>query len=129
MSRLFNAQLPAHPVANSADWFAGITKREYFAAHAPPAPEWFKPRGLPAKPVIPDLPPDISQEERNKWWEIESDDPADYAEWPRLAVFARLHRQAIEDRDAWYTKSNIATEVQWRWAYADAVLAGQDAQS
>lgn len=54
-----NADLPAMPISAElgAQWlagthtFSGLTKREYFMAHAPEPPEWFEPVMSEQKPT------------------------------------------------------------------------------
>lgn len=63
---------PIHPFYDGKENFYGLTKREYFAAHAPEMPKWF----------------------------------SDY----------QYRSSAIE---------KLALLAQWRWAYADAMIAGR----
>jgi hypothetical protein len=117
-----NSAHPAFP--DRSRGYDGLTKLEYFAAHAPPVAEWFVPTGIPPKPVVPELPPTFTAEERNEWWQSESSDEAIYST-PRLKEYAALVDQRTRARDAWTANRRWQVEIQWRWEYARMMLEGQ----
>lgn len=89
----------------------GMTLRDYFAARAPETPaSWFKP-SLPVRP------PD-------KWvgcdgWQFDTEDDA--ATRCGLA-YSNDNAPLIAK---WEEECAVAKYVQWRWAYADAMLAAR----
>jgi hypothetical protein len=79
---------------------AGMTLREYFAAHAPKTPQaWFSPVMATPRP--------------EETWDHEHD-KCDYCE--RLPV-------NWKERNAWSAEREKQRLIQWPWAWADAVLA------
>jgi hypothetical protein len=93
---------PAFPTLDNAgqgvvlrEW--GMTKRDYFAAHAPDQPEnWSAPMHLLMK----------SQRQPHTHGQ------AEVAEWHHQDFSVRMHNILMH-------------EVSWRWAYADAMIAAR----
>lgn len=130
-----NSRLPAHPTHTRLDQadardieVMGVTKLEYFAAHAPIAPEWFEPTGYEEhlKPKIPEAPTGgWTEDEQNEWWESGAYDPDYPWQSQTVAKFAQQHHEATLRRRAWQREKNFATETQWRWEYARRMLEPQ----
>lgn len=70
----------------------GLTKREYFAAHAPPMPEWFLPRVLPTFSAEMDMNNPNTSEKASE----------------------EIHHKKRE-----YLSNQLR---RWRWYYADTML-------
>ncbi len=103
------------------DW--GLDNAEYFAAHAPPVPEWFDPTGIPPRPEIPEAPTDQwSPEEKEQWWDGDLVRPDQYT-FPRVRKFAEKRAHAQRERAEWTANRNWVTEIQWRWEYSRRMLA------
>ena len=85
---------PAFTCAPAGGMQVGMTLREYFAAHAPQAPDQW----LPRQPA-PERPRDFNSPTRTEEWVA--------------------YHQALSD---WL----LASLVEWRWTYADAMLAARE---
>ena len=101
----------------------GLSIREYFACRAPNAiPGWFE-HVQPAKTHGPK--PEYSPERR---FEPGSDE--DRAERARVNAEYDAFAPAIEQwnvaHDAWHRRDSMSRLVQWRWAYADAMIEGRE---
>lgn len=127
-----NGEWPAFPVdvpgrphgkaGPTRHYFTGISARDYFAARAPECPFYFEHVGLPQDfPPMPDFMALGCKEHQDiaKSWK---DDPCfDLPE--ELAWFGKkvvAHRAA---RDKWNRDDAISRLIQWRWYYADAMIA------
>lgn len=103
----------------------GMTLRDYFAARAPTSiPIWFT-HVEPSKDGLPPMPDrlqlDKSHQKIAQDWEEDPiyDLPKELA-WYGEKVFAYRHACAL-----WRDENNAARFFQWRWHYADAMLAEQ----
>lgn len=101
----------------------GMSLLAYFAAHAPSIPSWFE-HTEPARdyPPMPDYNSvDESQRETVRQWQH---DPCfelpEELEW--YAQKVRAHRAG---RHQWQIKNHMARLVQWRFAYAQAMVSQQ----
>ena len=106
-----------------------ISLRDLLAAHAPrKVPDWFHHQPAPGHPG---RCPEPSGDDRP-----DLEDHEAYAEWSER-YNAAWHAMAPEREDharriaAWKVVDLMARQVQWRWAWADAMLAsrGQEVQS
>lgn len=105
------------------DDIPNVTARAYFAAHAPEKPaSWFQPPAPPTFVPPPELPPSIDAEDR---WRIQdqedlrADASPSTREWHK--AYADYYAERRGDAQAYSQKCDIA----WRWAWADAMLAGE----
>jgi hypothetical protein len=105
---------------------SGMSLRDYFAAHAPLEPaRWFKYTPLP-KDGIPPMPNVNDLVERHRQvaadWRRDGcfDLPEEIAWWGEKV---EAHRKAVSE---WNVANDAAMFIQWRWAYADAMLAERD---
>lgn len=120
----------------------GLTKREWYATHAPAVvPDWFADAndGLPPLPHIPDTAAalamvpgsnalsDCDRNEVLAWmrdgvWDL----PPHTAEFGRAAQ-AELERARTEYRDEAARRREAARFIAWRWHYADMMVKGAQA--
>ena len=97
--------------------------RCYLAANAPEVPDWFE--HVPPEidyPPMPDfrtLDP-THQKEARQWQQDPCWDLPEELQWFGEKVSA--HRAG---RDRWNRANSLTRLVQWRWAYAGAMLAGE----
>ena len=85
----------------------GLTKREYFAAHAPKrVPFWFVPT-MPPRPAL-------AGKERNIF-----DDDQDT---PEMMKEYALYEESVKLRNEWQQECNRQLVIQWPRYYADALL-------
>lgn len=120
----------AFPVAASEEQSyvqCGMTIRDYFAAHAPPMPEWWEKRLR--EPVEPrEGPTGFTGEKLHFWqgWGDYVDDKDIKPEW--LAEFKeRLQKRQDEKKKfkAELQAARMKHFIAWRWAYADAMIQSQ----
>jgi hypothetical protein len=118
--------------------YAGLSMRDYFAAHAPRKPQaWFKPRLSAEWSKRPDIPTGLhpdSQRCVESWlddpiWDLERDlesDTGNGACAPRdfaaLRVFVAAVRAHWAHNDALRKEEAIERLKQWPYAWADAML-------
>lgn len=100
--------------------------RDYFAAHAPPAPEWW-PAAQPVKaPYVawPEWMNDPDTRDQFHHWRDDDHEPH-----PSLLPLFREHADKIDNRKAAQAKHDqnamLGREAEWRFAYADAMLAAR----
>lgn len=79
----------------------GMTLRDYFAAHAPEMPEWFK---IP--PTRPMPPMEFMPDDFDSDFEV---------------------KQAKQHRQEWRDEQAAAALFAWRWHYADMMVRGREA--
>jgi hypothetical protein len=107
-----------------AAYATGMRLRDYFAAHAPlEVPEWFR-HVEPKKNFPPDADVEDLDETHRKLardWRHDPcfDLPEEIAWWGEKV---KAHRAA---RSEWFEADVRARFIQWRWAYADAMLAAR----
>lgn len=103
----------------------GMTLRDWFATHAPAEiPFWFKHTPLPRPAPAPGwdtLATDEHKETARNWLASEDREidelPDELRPWGESVLAASV---AIAD---WQQANNVAAFIQWRWAYADAMIA------
>lgn len=112
----------------------GMTLRDYFAAHAPPVPYWFEPN-MPGKPKLSsakDYPFSKAAMEAIRDWvhdpcyDVEEAAGFTPADVETLARFKTNQKEEIAARVKWNLTRELQKSVQWRWQYADAMLAERD---
>lgn len=121
---------PSHDEAQE-----GMTLRDYFAAHAPEPPEWFSPT-MPPKPRLPswmDYLPYVPEVYDAVARFFDGGAPEEFvAEVPpedreAAQVFVAAWKEADRARHEWNAADRLLqTIVQWRWHYADAMLAARE---
>lgn len=111
------------PPARKVDQTDGIARRDYFAAHAPEAPDWFVAKSLPPKPknVLRALAEAGRIEDKdffvvNQWARGEGILPSEL-DWLKVE-----HRSYLEEREAWERDCGAARFFAWRWHYADQMV-------
>ena len=108
----------------------GMTLKDYFAAHAPEAPDWFEhqepPRDYPGEPSVDALPEEF-REEAKAWlhdpcWDL--DGSAVEKGIPLEAVYKFIDDANAhwDGKAAWKNRNRIARMTQWAYAWADAML-------
>lgn len=110
----------------------GMSLRDWFAGQAPDVPNWFVHRppdksGLPAFPAVNALPIAEHRDAAQAWITSEREE-ADYAALPEeLRWFADQHTAAAIAYHRYNWADLMARLVQWRYAYADAMMAQRNA--
>lgn len=121
-----NADQPAFPLHPQIEGgtgldYLGISKREYFAAHAPnEIPDWFThtPIGeLPKLPSWQDIPDEKDKEAIRSWvcdpcWDLPDE----------LMWFQLKFREVEKEREQWSKDDQAERYFQWRSHYADTIL-------
>jgi hypothetical protein len=116
-----------------------VTRRDFFAAHAPVVPQWFKP-SMPPKPI---KAPYLSQvfgeqsdhplkhffknfydDENDKWIDgpLMKQDEKVVAIKKDVADHITKLNASIEAINEWERKEKIERLIQWRWFFADEML-------
>lgn len=102
--------------------YMGLTKREYFAAHAPEVPDWFEHKTAPfpkePKSWIDMAPDDPFKEEARQWYQDRSYDIAS----EELQWFQQAWENFWEERHIWNKQDKANRYFQWRYYYADMML-------
>lgn len=98
-----------------------LSRRDYFAAHAPmDIPAWFKLDFRP-RPELPD-PSTLAPEHRKQWdglgdW-LSEDEVA-----PEVLAFRKRYLAGLEADDRYAQEFSQAEFIAWRWHYADMIIA------
>lgn len=98
-----------------------ISRREYFAAHAPTdIPGWFKPdfRPPPRIPCASELSP-----QHRKQWDGLGDWVEEHEAAPEVLAFRDRYNAALQAQDRYETEFARAQYIAWRWQYADMMAA------
>lgn len=109
--------------ATEYDGNEGMTLRDYFATHAPTSiPIWFT-HVEPSKDNLPAMPDHLQLDEVHQkiardWEEDPVYDLPEELTWYGEKVFAYRHAWAL-----WRDENSAARFFQWRWHYADGMLA------
>lgn len=103
-------------------------QRAYFAAHAPDVPDWFKWENPQAKPVLERADKVLSREAYALWegrhFDVILDEEYRKKFMPEVRAFTE-HQDATQRAiDYWSMKDHLGRIAAWRWAYADAMMAG-----
>lgn len=103
-----------------------MSARDCFSALAPTPPEWFSPvmPPCPTRPNPNDLPPEYRKQARD--W---AHDGCYDLQGEVLEDFQRRFTKAGNEIAEWEHKRAIETFFQWRWYYADAMLATRFSRS
>lgn len=101
-----------------------ISRRDYFAAHAPAEiPDWFEPTGplgLWKNPEPPERPAGVSDRE---WYNLRTYAPEpDDADAPAVAAWKAAWRATRAERERERQAAEMRRLARWRWAWADAML-------
>ena len=108
-----------------------MSAREYFAAHAPEAPDWFR----YTEPNAPTAPPDGDLRDVDLRWarDIASGDISDSSflakevgadRRAKILEYAKVYGDYLTQRTAHFTRKSMNKMVAWRYAYADAMVDG-----
>lgn len=123
---------PAGEVGNNVaimEVGSGLSKREYFAARAPEAPDWFRftpEEGRPPQVELPDPEKELNtweQEELRVWKDGEGMDFTKLSTNVRAFMlrYQKAH-QANERFQHWRMKNREAKYWSWRFYYADQMI-------
>jgi len=102
-----------------------MTLRDYFAARAPSAPDWFKHKATSSRPVIPAPPVALTTEQRADLG-FANDEGDDYALDPVVRRDIAERQAAEQELQRWREEQREAKFFAWRWHYADMMLAERD---
>jgi hypothetical protein len=100
----------------------GMTMRQWYAAHAPNAPEWFRldVEDMPTK--IPAVPENWDAAERAEFAMIKEGTLPPAAASDDVQVFWKRYEQARLRAEAWRQEMRQKKFFAWRWFYADMML-------
>jgi hypothetical protein len=112
-----------------------ISLRNYFAAHAPEVPEWFL-SSLPPQPNRLDLWTHFTSPDQQYWLkDFKPDEITQEKQWPADAKVPQSFKDEVtaylaeidkgfNDIHAWENQEKIRRIVEWRFYYADNMIAG-----
>ncbi len=117
---------------------AGLTKREWFATHAPVKPDWFKHAFGEPEPQEPVLPADLlkwrwlmsqlqdglAKPDKLREQAQELQDKEKLADLERILAHIKATKEWAKECAAWESRSILAEDVAWRYHWADAMLRG-----
>lgn len=106
-----------------------LTLRDYFAAHAPAAPDWFVSVDQPQRPAPPAMPSNLHQDTKDAllaWGGVAFRGYLRTKIAPRDYDAADGYIAAFDDYmvaiDAWEARRRSDRLTQWAYAYSDAML-------
>lgn len=101
----------------------GLSAREYFAAHAPAVPDWFKHQSSTSVPKVPDPEQELHPLDKShlKQW-IEGHMAIEHLS-PELRAFLVRYQPAKAVFDEWRRQSRCEKFFKWRYFYADMMIA------
>lgn len=110
-----------------------LSMRDLFAMHAPTeVPDWFA-HSMPPLPPLPPVPDGLSERPLRDMAAYDSDreadvDPEDYAEPDRDTLRRWLAERNVAQiaRARWRMANQEQRFIQWRWHYADQMLAARE---
>lgn len=110
----------------------GMCMREYYAAHAPEVPDWFRyqAEGMPSegKSAMPDRMLELNTEQRKELLDWESGVQPDFHKLTAATQAFMLRSQRIEAANKrfhdWHMKSREEKYWKWRWYFADKMIEG-----
>ncbi len=117
---------------------AGLTRREWFATHAPARPDWFQHAFGEPEPQEPVLPADLlkwrwlmkqlqdgmAKADKLREQAQELQDTGKLADLERILAHIEATKKWTRDCAAWESRGALAEEVAWRYHWADAMLRG-----
>lgn len=99
-----------------------MTLRQWYAAHAPNVPEWFRLKNEDMPPKIPPVPDNWNTAERAEFAMIKEGSLLPTAASDDVQVFWRRYEPALARAEAWREEKRQKKFFAWRWHYADMML-------
>ena len=118
-----------------SQYFPEISLRNYFAAHAPDVPEYFQ-SNLPPEPMPLDIHDQFYEPDQQDWLgyfspegETQEDQWAEAPGVPQafkdeVTNFLKKHDKRYREICEWRDQELIQRIIQWRFYYADQMVAG-----
>lgn len=106
--------------------YSDMTMRQYYAAHAPAVPDWFRLETDEKPPILPMLPEDFTTSERNDFELMKSSAPAPWS--VRVSEFYDTWLAAKRELEAWRNQMRERKFFAWRWHYADMMTQSENGQ-
>jgi hypothetical protein len=123
---VFPATLPPRPQDTSQRpvQHHGITLRQWYATHAPAAPDWFKYQSAEAAPVFPEtrvVPDHWDMAKRTQLDDLKATGFT-FAPDPEVTDFFQKCAKAKAAVDEWRNRQREAKFFAWRFYYADMMI-------
>jgi len=96
-----------------------MNEREYFAAHAPDAPDWFKYEPPSNRPLMPATPSNFTVEQHDllKNFICHDSCPDRF-----VSQLVRRREEAKQAQEVWRNACRERKFFAWRWYYADQMI-------
>lgn len=117
---------PAFPCA-TGDFVLneGMSMRQWYAAHAPAVPEWFRLKNDSDWPKVPAVPKEWDAAELAEFTMLKAGTLELGAVSDDVLVFWRRYEPARARLEAWRDKMRQKKFFAWRWYYADQMIASE----
>jgi hypothetical protein len=119
---------PAYPhvivgdLGQTREVHEGMSMRQWYAAHAPAVPEWFRLKDDGDWPKVPSVPDEWGPVERGEFSMIKDGSMLPAAACDDVQVFWRRYEPARVRAEAWRQEMRQKKFFAWRWFYADMML-------
>lgn len=121
----FPEQIAVTPTGDTYSGLGGMTLRQWYAAHAPAVPEWFRLRDDGDWPKVPSVPDEWGPVERGEFSMIKDGSMLPAAACDDVQVFWRRYEPSRARFEAWRNKMKARKFFAWRWYYADQMIASE----
>lgn len=119
---------PSGMTGSSAE--SGMSMRQYYAAHAPAAPDWFRFETDNLPPTVPSVPQGWDTEQRAEFLMIKEGSIDEACAKLEVREFWRIYSPARAKLEVWRMDMRKRKFFAWRWFFADMMIAtntGHDA--
>jgi len=96
-----------------------MSTRDFFAAHAPDVPDWFKYEAKTNRPVMPAVPDSFTSEQRQA---LDNFVCHETCHDRFVSQFVRRRQEAKAAQEAWRDACREKKFFAWRWHYADQMM-------
>lgn len=103
----------------------GMSMRQWYAAHAPAVPEWFRLKDDGDWPKVPAVPKEWGTVERAEFAMIKEGSLEVCAACDDVQVFWHRYEPARARLEAWRDRMKARKFFAWRWFFADQMIASE----
>lgn len=114
--------------ASYTEMHAGMDMRQYYAAHAPAVPDWFRLEREGSMPAVRPTPDSFSDDERAQLVLLYNGTLRKDAASVEVVDFWMAQSQEKFALDAWRNKMREKKFFAWRWHYADMMIQSEGGQ-